>query len=70
MIDDQIIELEAVDGEITINTPTGEAYNDDGSLNEHVSGDYPTLPTGSFFVSWSGTVSSVHITPNWRDFAG
>jgi phage-related protein len=29
--------------------------------------DYPTLAVGANVVSWTGTVTSVTITPRWRD---
>lgn len=36
--------------------PQGNAY----------SGSFPVLPVGNSMIQWTGTVSSLSITPNWR----
>ena len=66
MVGMQIIELTDVDGEITIDSTIQEAYNDDGSWNGKMEGDFPLLKPGMNAISWDGDVTSVEIEPNWR----
>lgn len=61
-----IVELELTDS-ITIDTPLMEAYTDTTSANSAMSGDFPTLLPGANAISWSGSVTSVVIEPNWRN---
>lgn len=60
--------LEGVVDGIIIDSEMMDAYNLDATelLNEQMIGDFPILPTGTFAVSWSGSVSKVTITPRWR----
>lgn len=53
---------------ITIDVPAGRAYNGTTALDSTVSRDaFPlTIPPGISAVSWTGTVTSVSIQPNWR----
>lgn len=66
MIGQTIIELEGISDSVTIDTPLMEAYKGAESLNVKMTGDFPTLPSGSVPISTSGIVSSVTIKPNWR----
>lgn len=66
MIGMTIVELSDIAGAITLDTPLMEAYNGVTSMNNCVSGDFPTLLPGANAVSWSGNVSQVVIQPNWR----
>ena len=66
MVGMQIIELSDVNGTITIDSELQETYNDDGSCNEKMEGDYPLLIPGTNAISWEGDVTSVVISPNWR----
>ena len=61
-----IVELELTDS-ITIDTPLMEAYTGVMSANSAMSGDFPTLVPGQNAISWSGSVTSVVIEPNWRN---
>ena len=36
------------------------------NANSYVTGNAQTIPTGDSFVSWTGSVSKVVISPNWR----
>lgn len=62
----QLIELHDVDGSITLNSELREAYNEDELQNSKMVGDFPVLVPGMNAVSWTGNVSSVVISPNWR----
>ena len=66
MVGTTIIELEGISGGITIDTPLMEAYKGAESLNAKMTGDFPTLPSGSVPISTSGSVTRVTIKPNWR----
>lgn len=65
MVGMTITELE-VSGSITLNTPLMEAYVGATSMNNAMSGDFPTLLPGQNAVSWMGSVTKVEIQPNWR----
>jgi len=71
MVGQYIVELEAVDGSIILDTPRMEAYKVDGLLpvsqNAAMTGEFPLLAPGSNPVSWTGNVVSLTIEPNWRD---
>lgn len=59
-------ELTGLTGVVTIDTPLLETYQNYNTRNSHMSGDYPTLLTGQNIITWSGGVSQMVITPNWR----
>ena len=60
------IELTGITGVVTIDTPLMETYKDYTSYNHHMTGDYPLLHTGQNLISWTGGVTQIVITPNWR----
>ena len=45
-----------------------ECMSLDGSalLNDKVDGDPQYLPSGDSTITWTGTVSRLVVTPNWR----
>lgn len=59
-----IVELSEVNGDITIDSTLQEAYSGYTSMNNCMSGDFPTLPPGSNTISWTGNVSYLTVTPN------
>jgi phage-related protein len=66
MVGMTIVELEGVSGSITLDTPLMEAYSGTESMNDRITGEFPTLAPGDTPMSWSGEVSTVAITPNWK----
>ena len=47
--------------------PQRLAYREGINLTGSLTGDdWPTLPAGSTAISWTGSVSRLTITPNWR----
>jgi phage-related protein len=60
------IELVGLTGVVTIDTPLKETYKNYTSYNQHMTGDYPLLNTGQNLISWTGGVTQIVITPNWR----
>lgn len=61
-----IVELDGVSGSITLDGPLMEAYKGTASMNNNMSGDFPTLAPGMNAVSWSGSVTKIEVLPNWR----
>ena len=35
-------------------------------MNNRMSGDFPTLSPGNSTISWTGNVTYLTVTPNWR----
>ena len=66
MVGTAIVELLGVDGSIIIDTVLKEAFKGNVLQNEKMSGEFPILRPGANAISWTGNVSSVTITPNWR----
>jgi phage-related protein len=61
-----IVELEGVSGSITLDGPLMEAYSGTKSMNDNMSGDFPTLAPGMNAISWGGGVTRIEVRPNWR----
>ena len=57
--------LSGLTGTVTIDTPKLECYQNYTSKNGNMSGDYPIIPATGAYVSWTGGVSRIVITPNW-----
>lgn len=66
MVNQTIIELSEIAGDIVLDSALQEAYWGTASLNHCMSGDFPKLPPGMNTISWTGDVSSIQILPNWR----
>lgn len=65
-INNSNIILNGVEGKITINSEILNAYKDTLSLNNKMSGDFPVFSVGENIISWTGSVTKLEITPNWR----
>lgn len=61
-----LFSLTDITGTVTVDTPNLECYRDFESTNSNMSGDYPKIPSYGGYISWSGDVSSITISPNWR----
>ncbi len=66
MVGMSIVELEGVDGNISLDSSLQEAYSGAIPMNDKMSGDFPVLKPGANAVSWSGNVTDVVIAPRWR----
>ena len=66
MVGQSIIELQDVQGHITLDSEMMEAYKGGRFINEKVVGDFPVLVEGNNAVSWSRNVSKVAVKPNFR----
>ena len=58
--------LSGVTGTVTIDTPRLECYQGASTKNGCMAGDYPIIPAAGCYVDWTGGVSGIQITPNWR----
>lgn len=54
------------EGTITIDAEAKNCYNTNADKNQYVVGDFPTLQSGDNAISWTGTATSVTVTPNSR----
>ena len=66
MVGTTIVELTDISGNIVLDCALKEAYKGNTLMNDHMSGDFPVLKPGDNAISWSGTVTSVAIHPDWR----
>lgn len=59
-----------IDGSVILNSELQETYKDTGtsliSKNSTKTGDYPMFLSGDNAISFSGGITSLEITPNWR----
>lgn len=62
----ELVEINGLKTSITLDTPLMEAYNGTDDMNSYLNGEFPTFAPGDNTFSWTGTVSKVEITPNWR----
>lgn len=78
LIGSQTVLLTDLTGAIILDCAAQEAYSEDANglktnLNDRMAGDFPLLKPGANAISWSlgegAALTSVVITPNWRDEA-
>ena len=65
-INDNTINLTNINGYVTINSDLMDCYRDTQLYNNYMVGEFPTLEVGNNAISWTGSVTKVEITPNWR----
>jgi len=65
-INSTVIHLTNVVDYVTIDSELMDAYKDTTLKNNDMSGDFPELIPGVNNVSWTGNISRIEITPNWR----
>lgn len=53
--------------DLIIDSELQHSYNATSDLDGKVLGEYPILSLGENTISWSGNVTKVEITPNWRN---
>lgn len=63
----QTVKFKGVTNHIILDSIQQNSYNQNGeNLNSKVTGAFPILDIGENSISWSGNVSKVEVTPNWR----
>lgn len=65
-INGSVIHLTNVVEYVTIDADLMDCYKDTLLKNSDMSGDFPEFVVGENTISWTGTVTSILITPNWR----
>ncbi|HEY8804309.1 MAG TPA: distal tail protein Dit [Clostridium sp.] len=65
-IGNQVITLTNVVDYVTIDTPLQNCYKDASLQNNNMSGDFPVLNVGSNNISWTGNITKIEITKNFR----
>ncbi|EJE7236686.1 phage tail family protein [Clostridium botulinum] len=65
-INDKIIKLKNVNNYIELNSEIQECYRDTLNCNNDMQGEFPIFKVGENKISWTGNVSKIEITPNWR----
>jgi len=66
IINDSAIHLTNVVDYVTIDSDLLDCYKDAVLKNSDMSGDFPELAVGENVISWTGTVTKIDISPNWR----
>ena len=66
MVGDTVTELSDIETGIVINSAIQEAYLGTTPMNEHMFDEFPILKPGANAISWTGNVTQIVITPNWR----
>lgn len=69
MVGSQSVLIDELDGTITLDCKAKIAYSGDTAMKDAVSivdGKWPVLDPDITFVSWTGSVSEVTVTPRWR----
>ena len=67
MINNITYHVKVVNGFIEIDSEELEVYKGDESFNDKANfKEFPALINGENRISWTGSVSKVEITPNWR----
>jgi predicted phage tail component-like protein len=66
VINGNIINLTNVSEYLVIDSELMDAYKDTMLKNNEMNGEFPELRIGANSISWTGSVTKVEITPNWR----
>lgn len=65
-INSNVIHLTNVVDYVSIDSELMDAYKDTLLKNSDMYGDFPVLVVGNSMIGWTGTVTKIEITPNWR----
>ena len=65
-INSKVIHLTSVVDYVSIDAELMDTYKDTLLKNSDMYGDFPVLVVGDNVISWTGTVTKIEITPNWR----
>lgn len=67
VVGDSVVDITDMAGGVTLDCDIQNAYNGTLNLNNNitVSGGWPVLGTGQTLISFSGSITSVKITPRW-----
>ncbi|EJE7236826.1 phage tail protein, partial [Clostridium botulinum] len=65
-INGEVIKLKNVNNYIELDPEIQECYRDTLNCNNDMQGEFPIFKVGENRISWTGNVSKIEITPNWR----
>ena len=69
-VNGKTVSFSGIDGTVTLDSVIQETYQETGteliSKNSTMTGDYPALLPSENIISFSGGITSLEITPNWR----
>lgn len=65
-INDIAFTLNNIDQYVTIDSKMKLCYKDNVNKGRYMTGDYPVFFNGENNISWSGNITKIEITPNWR----
>ena len=65
-INSTFIDLTSVVDYVTIDSEMVNCSKDTDPKNNYMNGEFPILDIGINNISWTGTVTKIEITPNWR----
>lgn len=65
-VNGNITNLTNISSYVTINSDLQDTYKDSQLMNNYQVGDFPVLIPGNNTISFTGTVTSIEITPNFR----
>lgn len=66
IINSDIVHLTNITDYVIIDGELVDCYKDETLMNSNMSGDFPILIPGLNDIGWSGNITKVEITPNWR----
>lgn len=66
IINSNTVHLTNVVDYVTVDSDLMDCYKDTVLMNNNMTGDFPIFNVGTNTISWTGTVSKIEITPNWR----
>ena len=61
-----LFELSGITGTVKVDCEHMEVTQNYASKVSCMTGDFPRIPTTGAYVNWTGGVSSIKVTPNWR----
>lgn len=65
-INGAIVQIKSIDGYVTLDSDTQNAYKDTANKNNTIlADDFPALQRGANAISWTGGITKVEIIPRW-----
>lgn len=65
-INGKVINITNVSEYVVIDSDIVDAYKGTFLMNQYMNGEFPELVPGINTISWTGTITKIEITPNWR----
>lgn len=65
-INNKSFTLKNIDGYVVIDSELHQVYKDNINKGKDMTGEFPVFFSGQNNVSWTGAISKIEATPNWR----